>query len=795
MIEKGKDTSICCNYCGWKIPQDFIQKIKENAGSLFCEFCGIEIELNINKTSEKDIKENLKGASKPVVSENSSLKKSQDYSVRVIIKDENFPKIFKENLIIVISRLIYIYIRIWENETDTSASRETVTESSFYDLACKIKPIIDRKISHNFLGNLDRIDIAEFEDWLRLLQKKLHTDESYLNHFKFFLLWLIKIVIKLISEMWEMKNIPIFHSTILNDLKNYNFSFAIIEEDSEVGTSDKTANINIITDSFRGDQYSKSMIHKFKENLSENVINREEEIIQISRSEVELRWYEKYKRNFKKKYFILFEKVDIILDNLIKSHRFPLYLDEISPKFAKKYLSIYESQNPETKEWFIRDYLTRALVGDGFFKKILDKKAYGAIIYRWRFLDESNVNRYYLGVTTTKERSRFAQHIADSIIRYSAERTMTKKAEVIIQALKTHGLKDSDFNYYFSQIHHKKFYEIGDVVMPLVKRCENLFEREILEIHKSKSTAIHKEKLYVEGIIDGINYKIDGLNEISGGGGGIGIELPLYDVCMMITFGFEYKTIKEFLLRFYDVEVSVRQIQKRISSYFSGSYNKSSRYNVNKEFLKPVIEILLYEQFLGKLDEKKYQKILNFLKSIFKKEDKLKLKTWFWSFYRGESNLDFIYWEKIISDSNICAFNEWFIKEKRYYGISRSTWINWVINRVPLKKICLEGKLSRKQVKHIRERLHSREILRKFQKYITIKYRQEGRSWKKIYEDKLNYTAYHRTDRNGIKYGPDFFERMFQIQFHHLKFETFSDIDLNKISKWNNIDFSKFDIA
>lgn len=37
--------------------------------------------------------------------------------------------------------------------------------------------------------------------------------------------------------------------------------------------------------------------------------------------------------------------------------------------------------------------------------------------------------------------------------------------------------------------------------------------------------------------------------------------------------------------------------------------------------------------------------------------------------------------------------------------------------------------------------------------------------------------------------------RMFQIPFHRLKFETFSEIDLNKISKWNNIDFSKFVIA
>lgn len=484
--------------------------------------------------------------------------------------------------------------------------------------------------------------------------------------------------------------------------------------------------------------------------------------------------------------------MDIILDNLIKSHRFPLYLDELSPKFAKKYLSIYEYQNPETREWFIRDYVTRALVGDRLFKETLFKKAYGAIIYRWRFLDESERCRYYLGLTVEREEIRFAQHIADSIIRYSTERPMTKKAEVIIQALKTQGLKESDFSYYYSQIHNKKFYEIGDAVMPLVKKCENLFEREILEIHKSRSTAIYKEKLYTEGKIDGINYKIDGLNEIHGGGGGIGLDFPMYDVSMMITFGFEYKTIKEYLMKFYDIKVSVRQVKKRISSYFSGDYNKSSRYIANEEFLKPVIEILLYEQFLGNLDEISYQKILKFLKSIYEKEDKLKLKTWFWSFHRGELDLDFIYWENYIKDNHINAFKEWYIMKKRYYGILRSTWVDWIINRIPLKKIIKEADLSRKQVKLVRKNLNSRETLRKFQLYITIKYRKEGITWKRIYEDKLNYTEFHRTDKNGIKYGPDFFERMFQLPFHHLKFESFSEIDLNKISKWNNIDFSKF---
>lgn len=514
--------------------------------------------------------------------------------------------------------------------------------------------------------------------------------------------------------------------------------------------------------------------------------------IQISRAEVELQWYESIKGSFEKLYPILFEKVDIILENMINSHRFPLYLDELSPKFAKKYSNIYKYQNPKIRKKIIRDFISRDLVGDRLFEETLDKKAYGAIIYRWRFLDKSNIYRYYLGVTVEREETRFAQHIADSIIRYSTGRPMTKKSVVIIQALKTLGFTDEDFNYYYSQVYNKKFYEIGDAVMPLVKKCENLFEREILEVHKSRSTAIYKEKQYTEGLIDGVNYKIDGLNEIHGGSGGIGIILPMYDVSMMITFGFQYETIKEYLLKFYNIRVSIRQIKKRISSHFSGDYNKSSRYIINEEFLKPIIEILLYEQFLSKLDEKQYLKILEFLKSIFIKEDTLKLKTWFWSFYRGDIDLDFKYWGNLIKENHKIAFKEWSIKNKRYYGILRTTWVELIIKRTLLNEIIKQSKLSRKQVKRVRNSLNSKEIIRKFQLYITIKYRKDGIPWKTIYEEKLNYTDFHRTDKNGIKYGPDFFERMFQIQFHRLKFEMFSEIDLNQISKWNNIDFSEF---
>ena len=82
--------------------------------------------------------------------------------------------------------------------------------------------------------------------------------------------------------------------------------------------------------------------------------------VQISSEEVDLRWYKSFKEKLVSKYSILIEKIDLILDIIIKEYRFPLYLDELSPKFAKKYLSLYKYQNPDTEEYFIKDRINKA---------------------------------------------------------------------------------------------------------------------------------------------------------------------------------------------------------------------------------------------------------------------------------------------------------------------------------------------------------------------------------------------------------------------------------------------------
>ena len=233
MIEKSKNPSNCCKFCGWEFHQEIIQRIIENKEPVVCEFCGIIINVSNISPQEGFYEEKFEISSnskekggkkkKSIVKNISKLIQPRKYSVGVIFGDDDFPKIFKENLIIVISRLIYVFIQEWEQDNNISVSRVSLERSIFYYIIKKIRHIYDKRVNVNFLNNLFRLDREDFEDWLRLLQKKLYLNKDYRTHFKFYLTWLIRIVFKLVSDMWDMKNLPKFQATILKDLKNYAF--------------------------------------------------------------------------------------------------------------------------------------------------------------------------------------------------------------------------------------------------------------------------------------------------------------------------------------------------------------------------------------------------------------------------------------------------------------------------------------------------------------------------------------------------------------------------------------------
>ncbi len=239
MIGNIKSPSNYCKFCGWEFQNDIIQKIIEEQESAVCEFCGIEINISSISPQEGNIKENYERISnskdkvekkkKSIVKSISKLTKTKKYSVNVIMGDKDFPKIFKENLIVVISRLIYKNIREWEQDNDVNIHQVGLTQSILITLAKKVKPIIGQRIHNSYLENLHKITPEEFEEWLKLLQKKLRSIQEYRKHFIIYLLWLTKLVFRLVSDMWEMKNLPKFQATILKDLKEYDFDFLIFK--------------------------------------------------------------------------------------------------------------------------------------------------------------------------------------------------------------------------------------------------------------------------------------------------------------------------------------------------------------------------------------------------------------------------------------------------------------------------------------------------------------------------------------------------------------------------------------
>jgi len=240
MIENVENSSNSCKYCGCKFKQDIIEKIVENKELVICEFCGIEINIDILDTQEglvkdphkkiSNHKDDIKKNKKTIIKRLGNLTKSRKYSVNVIRDDEAFPQIFKENLIIVISRLIYLLIREWEQENNVSVRRVSLNQSILTYLASKLKPILTKRISRTFLENLHNISIEEFDDSLKLLQKKVESNQDYRTHFLTFIIWLKKIVFRLVSDMWEMKNLPKLQATILKDLKSYSFYSPKLEE-------------------------------------------------------------------------------------------------------------------------------------------------------------------------------------------------------------------------------------------------------------------------------------------------------------------------------------------------------------------------------------------------------------------------------------------------------------------------------------------------------------------------------------------------------------------------------------
>lgn len=262
MVEKSSKNNSPnrCKFCGWKFPNELVERINENSDFLFCELCGAEVRYNNVKNQENDEtieskSDNDPGGSidksksspwkrfyetiKNFIIENEEgeiqegLTKKQREQIFRVYKDPDFPQIFKSNFIIVFARITYFELKKLKSTANLRNSKRNLTKAELKTLTECLTPIAKKDIKVEFLKDLHKISQNDFKKWLKRLQVKLKSSSTYYHDFITYIQWLITIIAKIVSELWDKTNLPKFEQTILEDLKNYFYTKNNIKNDPE----------------------------------------------------------------------------------------------------------------------------------------------------------------------------------------------------------------------------------------------------------------------------------------------------------------------------------------------------------------------------------------------------------------------------------------------------------------------------------------------------------------------------------------------------------------------------------
>jgi len=222
-----------CNYCQWEIPREIIENISRNeVQSLFCQECGTDLMKEnqdfFKYTWKKEIENVNNKATEKVIpriatnnKEIKDIKSQGEDTAEYIYNDQDFPFIFKKNLVIVLSRMIYLDIEDIKAISNVKKLRKKTLESLVNEIIIDLSPVTEDRIKHEFLNNLIKMSKEEFEFWLRKLQSKMQADQGYYVRFIEFMRDLIKDVAHLVFKKWEESALSGYDKTIKKDLKNF----------------------------------------------------------------------------------------------------------------------------------------------------------------------------------------------------------------------------------------------------------------------------------------------------------------------------------------------------------------------------------------------------------------------------------------------------------------------------------------------------------------------------------------------------------------------------------------------
>ncbi|TXT53358.1 MAG: hypothetical protein BAJALOKI2v1_1020007 [Promethearchaeota archaeon] len=226
-VKKDKIQSYCA-YCGSPIKEELLKEAKESSNRIICEYCGLRIypQKYFDSNNEKSNHFNKKSKTKRKKYGDLTKEELNQISIDVFLEDKDFSLHFKQNLCLVLSRVIHYMIL-------NSPPHFQVNEKKIRflgwpickDLVNNLEFVSHKRLNHGFLKNLHKLSIEQFELPFKLLQEKLQTDSIYRYSFVYFLEWLIYIIFELImlKQQGGKQKLPELKKRLLKDMKEFEY--------------------------------------------------------------------------------------------------------------------------------------------------------------------------------------------------------------------------------------------------------------------------------------------------------------------------------------------------------------------------------------------------------------------------------------------------------------------------------------------------------------------------------------------------------------------------------------------
>ena len=284
-----------------------------------------------------------------------------------------------------------------------------------------------------------------------------------------------------------------------------------------------------------------------------------------------------------------------------------------SKEFIENYVKTIEPSILKNREVSIQTSFGRNLElhrsflirGDPYFEQILNNRLifdFNWIVYKLKCNIYPFKNKVYIGWSKNSVEHRFREHILAAIAPRGRDYgyvSLVKLHEAIRESIEKEGIYWlNEWNFLEERIGTLDYKNRIDKLVEVVKRH---FEVVTLEIHRNFNMSKKREKYYT------LNYKNEdgtvgtienGLNEITGGGGGLGrIRLPYLDIMAMVTLGKRLLDIHNTIISLYPIDITYSTFTEHVRDKWE------SFENLQEEFFKLIIERLIKQNLNYGMDE------------------------------------------------------------------------------------------------------------------------------------------------------------------------------------------------